>query len=159
MIKRVELDGGHSIELSGSVGWLIVYRSNFGRDILPDIMPLLESFLSMSIEVLQKSKKKKNNEIDVRELITALDGDMLTDIFINLSGMETITLLQIVWAMAKKANRDIPNFDDFFDEFETFPLDVVIPEAIKLIIESSVSSKNAKSLLTTLSGLKPVTKE
>lgn len=155
MLKRIELDDGHSIELNGSLGWLIIYQNTFGRDILPDVMPLIESFMGIAIEVLNKNKKKK--DVSVMDLLASVDADMLSEIFINLTGMETTTVLKIIWAMSKKANKKIPSFEDYYDQFEIFPLDVVMPDMIRLIIESSVSSKNATSLLTILSDMKQET--
>ena len=139
MIKKVNISKGQSIELSSSLGWLLIYREQFGRDILPDIMPLIESGLTAAIKVLQNGKTEN--------LIDNFDDDILTDIFINLSGIEFTTVLNIIWAMAKKANHDIDAPEDYFDQFETIPLDVIIPVVVKMIINSMVSSKNAKRLL------------
>lgn len=157
MKKVIELNESHSIELDASVGWLIVYRSNFGHDILPDIMPIIESFMGIAVEILQKStakNNKKKNEISISEIMSILDDDMVSDIFINLSALETITILQIIWSMAKKADKSILSFEEYFDQFDLFPMDMVIPEAIKLIIESSISSKKATSLLTMLAQIR-----
>lgn len=146
MIKRIEFED-HSIELNSSVGWLFVYRTQFGHDILPDIMPVIESLLGIAAEVLGKTRKK---EVDLRDVLKAFDSNMLSEIFVTMAGMEVLTILNIVWAMAKKANPKIDGPEKFFDQFEIFPLDVIIPEVLRMVIESSVSSKNAQSLLTTL---------
>lgn len=142
MVNRIELEG-RPIELDSSVGWLYIYRNNFGRDILPDIMPVFESFLTIAADVLGRSKKET---VDVYDIIGNLDGDLLNEIFINLSGMETITIFNILWAMAKKADKTIPSPEEFFDDFEVMPLDIIIPELFSMLINSFVSSKNAESL-------------
>lgn len=152
MIKRIDFEDGHSVELNSSIGWLIVYRSTFGRDILPDIMPVIESLLGLAAQVLGRTKKK---ELDVRDIMRALDQETISEIFITMSGMEVVTILNIIWAMAKKANPKIAGPETFFDEFEVFPLDILVPEVLRLIIESSISSKNAKSLLETIRSMRP----
>lgn len=139
MIKKVAISKGQSIELSSSLGWLITYKEQFGHDILPDIMPLIESGLTASIKILQSGSGG--------DLISNIDDEILTDVFINLSGLELTTILQIVWAMAKKANPEIDSPEDYFDQFERFPVDLIIPVVVKMIVNSMVSSKNAKRLL------------
>lgn len=147
MIKKITLNKDQSMELSGSVGWLMIYKERFGRDILPDIMPVLESGLTASVKMLQNGAGADN-------FIDSIDDEILTNMFITLSGFEMTTALQIIWAMAKKADDDIPGPEDYYDQFEVFPLDKVLPVAINLIITSMVSSKNAKSLLTMVKSLR-----
>lgn len=141
MIKKITINDSQAIELSGSVGWLMIYKERFGHDILPDILPLIESGLTTAIKVMQ-------NGGDGDDMLEHIDDEILTDAFINLSGLELTTVLQIVWAMAKKCDKSIGSPDEFFDQFDTFPFDLVLPEVVSLIIESTISSKNVKSLLT-----------
>lgn len=141
MIKKININKSQSIELSSSLGWLIIYREQFGHDILPDIMPIIESGLTTAVKVMQNSDEGEVSIID------NLDDTILTDAFISLSGLEFTTMLNIIWAMAKKADSDIESPEDFYDRFETLPLDNILPVVIKMIINSMVSSKNAKRLL------------
>lgn len=153
MIKTIKINKDQSIELNSSMGWLLVYRENFGHDILPDVMPIIESGLSMAIELLQGSTvniNKDGAEIDANEIINNIDSGILSSFFINLSGLETTSIMQIVWAMAKNANDDIPNMIEYYNGFDNFPLDVIMPKVVRAIIDSTVSSKNAKRLLTIL---------
>ena len=155
MIKKININKGQSIELSSSLGWLIIYREQFGHDILPDLMPLIESGLTTAVKVMQNSKGNKEvKEVDVLENI---DDEILTDVFISLSGMEFTTVLNIIWAMAKKADDSIERPEDFYDRFETLPLDTIMPVVVKMIVNSMVSSKNAKRLLMMLKDLKQST--
>jgi len=152
MIKTIKITKSQSVELSGSAGWLLIYRETFGHDILPDIMPMIESTLSLAVEILQGSTisvdKNGISEIDVNSVISNLDGGVLSSLFINLSGLESTTLLRIIWAMAKHADDDTPSILEFYKQFENFPLDVVVPKAVRLIIDSTVSAKNARRLLS-----------
>lgn len=143
MIRRIEFEG-HSVDVNTSAGWLFVYRANFGHDILPDIMPLIESGLETIASILKES----GGEVNLDSITSAFGDGTFNDFFIRMAGMETVTVYRIFWAMAKKADKTIKPVDEYFDDFETFPLDIVIPEMFRGIIESSISSKNAQSLLT-----------
>lgn len=146
MVKTIRINKDQSIELNSSMGWLYSYREQFGHDILPDLMPMIESLLGLSVKVMQKTDGAKG-------VIDAIDDEVLTDFVISISGAETLTLLSIIWAMAKNANPAIAAPEEYFDQFETFPLDKVVPAAARMILDSSVSSKNAKRLLTILKGI------
>lgn len=148
MIKSIKINKDQTVELNGSTGWLLVYREYFGRDILPDIMPVIESGLSMALNLLQSVGVKDNGEVNIeaKALVEAVDDSILSDLFINMSGLETVTLLQIIWAMAKNADDDIPILQKWLNSFEVLPLDVIVPKAVRLIIDSTVSAKNAKRL-------------
>ena len=53
----------------------------------------------------------------------------------------------IFWSMAYNKDNSIPAPEEYINSFEKFPVDEVVPELLKAIIESSVSSKNAQRLL------------
>lgn len=133
----------HPVELNSSLGWLYCYREQFGHDILPDLMPALESLLTLSVGVL-------NSGADPKDVLAALDSDTISDAMINMIGLESVTVLNIIWSLAKNADDDLPDPRSFYGEFDAFPIDTVAPVAFRMIIESSVSSKNAKSLLERL---------
>lgn len=155
MIKTITI-GDQQVELSGSAGWLYTYRSQFGHDILPDLMPIIESALEVIIKILGEVEGDK---LEVRHIINAIDDDTLVSIIIDLSGMETTTMLNIFWAMAKKADKTIESPEDYFDRFDVFPLDEILPEMFGLIVESSISSKNVTRLLEGMSSLKSQVKQ
>ena len=150
MIRQISI-GDQQVELSSSAGWLYVYRAQFGRDILPDLMPIIESVVDMATKVLGKLE---GTTIEFTDVMTSMDEDTVSDIMINLSTLELTTMLNIVWAMAKKADKTIEPPEDFFDRFEIFPIDEVVPEIFRMILESSISTKNAERLLTMMDDLK-----
>lgn len=143
MIKTVQFEG-HSVEINTSAGWLFVYRRQFGRDILPDIMPVIESILAAVAELLEGAE---TDEISLKEIAEAAQTGALVDAFTKMAGMELMTVYQIFYAMAKNAEKNIQSPEDYFNSFEVFPLDVIMPEMFRGIVESSISSKNSKSLL------------
>ena len=150
MIKTIEFEG-QKVELNTSAGWLFVYRNRFGHDIFPDLMPIIESIVSAIATMLESGKA----EITPDNMKDLMNDDTITDAFIKLAGMEITTVYQVLWAMAYNADKSIGGPEDFFNSFEKFPLDVVIPELFTAIVESSVSSKNGERLLN---GLKKIRK-
>lgn len=155
MIKQIKIDKDHSVTLNSAAGWFFVYREQFSHDILPDILPAIEGVLSASIKVIQNM-----DGVNVKDIAGAIDDSILTDFFINLSGFEFTTVLQIFWAMAKTADDDIAPPEIYFSQFDTFPLDTILPKVFKMVLESSVSTKNAKrlsaSLKTTAAGFQSI---
>lgn len=150
MRKFVELDG-HSVELNSSAGWLYIYRSNFGRDILPDIMPMLQGLLTLMVDFMGETN---GTEVTVGNLIEYADEEKIDNLAATFSGLETITILNIFWSMAKNADPSIPEPQTFFSELDCLALDEMLPQMLELIIQSSVSSKNSMSLLNQFKSLK-----
>ena len=140
MIKAVTIDG-QNIEINSSTGWLYVYRNRFGRDILPDIMPIIESVLSAASSLLQDA-----DAFDRESIIKAMDNDALVDAFIKLAGMEVLTVFNVFWAMVRNADPKTPEPATFFNSFERFPIDEIIPTVFGAVVDSTVSSKNAERL-------------
>lgn len=152
MRRTVEL-GEHSVELNSSAGWLYIYRNNFGRDILPDIMPMLQGLLTLMVDFMNETG---NGEVTVGNLVEYADEEKIDNLAATFSGLETITILNIFWSMAKNADPSIPDPQKFFSEIECLALDVMIPQMLELIIQSSVSSKNSTSLLNQFKSLKKI---
>ena len=149
MRKTIDIEGT-PVELNSSAGWLYIYRTEFGRDILPDIMPMIEGLLTVLIEFMKQSD---DGEITADALISFADDNVISDLAATLSGLETTTILNIFWAMAKNADKTIPAPFEFFSELECVALDVMLPEMFELVIKSSVSSKNSMSLLEKFKGM------
>ena len=144
MIKTIKINKNQSVTLNSAAGWFFVYRNQFQKDILPDILPAIEAILAGSLSLLKEIGVKDNYEVN--DLVQGVDDSVLTDFFVNASGFEITTILQIVWAMAKCNDDSIEQPEAWFGKFETFPLDKVVPAVVKMIIESSTSAKNAKRL-------------
>lgn len=142
MIRTINVDD-KTVEVNSSMGWLYVYRNRFGHDILPDLMPVVESVLMAISSVLEETK----GEFNETTMASAMNNDALVDAFIKMAGMEMLTVFNIFWAMAYNKDNSIPAPEEYINSFEKFPVDEVVPELLKAIIESSVSSKNAQRLL------------
>lgn len=143
MEKTIKI-GKKSVKLNNNVSWAIVYRDQFGRDIIPTIMPLFASALDIISGIINETGK--TDDIELTDLAKLADGDSLLNAAIHLGGFEFTDLICITWALAKCADEDIPEPREWIKEFETFPVDVVAPEVFSLIFKGVVSSKNLKRL-------------
>ena len=143
MEKTIKI-GNKSVKLNNNVSWAIVYRDQFGRDIIPTIMPLFASALDIISGIINETGK--TDDIELTDLAKLADGDSLLNAAIHLGGFEFTDLICITWALAKCADEDIPAPREWIEQFETFPVDVVAPEVFSLIFKGVVSSKNLKRL-------------
>lgn len=138
MIKEINISENEKIKLNASLGWVLRYRAQFGHDILPDMLPMLESGL-----VLVGGAMDESGELEWRKL---LDFDNVSSAMISFAGAEFATALNIIWAMAKNADESIPAPFEWANQFENFPLDKIIPEVLDALISTVVSEKNRKRL-------------
>ena len=155
MIKTVKI-GKKEVRLDNNVGWTLVYRDQFGRDILPVIMPAIAGLLDIISGVVTEASDE-NDEINLRSLAKMLDGETVTDAMIHLSGLEFVDFLNITWSLAKNADDSIPEPRLWIKEFEDFPLDVVGPAVGMLIVKGLISSKNLRRLSELLKTVQPKT--
>lgn len=152
MIKTVKV-GEKEVQLDNNIGWTLIYRDQFGRDILPDLMPMIAGAVDVVSGIIQNAED--NNEITLKSLAGALDGDTIMNAIIHGSAFEFTTFLDIVWAMAKNADESIPEPEIWIKEFDEFPLDVIGVEAVKLIFKGLVSSKNLERLNGMIKSVQP----
>ena len=138
MIKEINISENQKIKLNASLGWVLRYRAQFGHDILPDLLPMLESAL-----VLVGGAMDESGELEWRKL---LDFDTVSSAMISFAGAEFTTALNIIWAMAKNADDSIPAPFEWTNQFENFPLDKIVPEVLDAVINTVVSEKNRKRL-------------
>ena len=143
MEKTIKI-GNKAVKLNNNIGWALAYRDQFGRDIIPALMPLLAGALDLMAGIVSETGKAK--DISLEDLITVLDGDRLMDAVIHLGGLELTDFVNITWALAKSADDDIPEPREWVKGFDTFPLDVVAPAVFELVSKGLVSSKNLKRL-------------
>ena len=115
MIKTVKI-GKKEVRLDNNVGWTLVYRDQFGRDILPVIMPAIAGLLDIISGVVTEASDE-NDEINLRSLAKMLDGETVTDAMIHLSGLEFVDFLNITWSLAKNADDSIPEPRLWIKEF------------------------------------------
>lgn len=143
MEKTIKI-GNKSVRLNNNISWAIIYRDQFGRDIIPTIMPLVASALDIVSGVINQTGKTE--DIELADLARLADGDALLNAAIHLGGFEFTDLVCITWALAKCADEDIPEPRTWVAQFDDFPLDVIVPAVFSLIVKGVISTKNLKRL-------------
>jgi hypothetical protein len=121
MIKTLQIDG-RDIRFKATMSLTYRFQSQFGKDILKIIWPILRAALSVGAE----------KELSEEVVLEALEEIEATDI------------LNIIWTMAKSADPSIPEPVEWYDEFEHFPLDEVAMPLFELLINSMQSSEKLK---------------
>lgn len=150
MEKKIKLDGKTSIILNNNVGWLFLYKDQFGRDIVPTLVPVLNAGIDLVFGVYKETGGKIS-----KDTIMSIDTDALTDAIYNAAAIEAVDLLNIVWALAKNADDEIPEPREWFRQFDAFPVDVVAPAVFELVFKGMVSTKNLKRLQSLRESLQP----
>lgn len=150
MIKTITLEDGKELVLSNNIGWLMVYRDQFGRDIVPSLIPVLNAGIDLALNIYQATGGKLD-----KDTMANLDADELENALYKLASFEAVDLLNIVWAMARNADDTIPEPRKWLNQFETFPLDEIIPAVFDLLYRGMVSTKNSSRLQELVKTLKP----
>lgn len=145
MIRTIEI-GNKEVRLSNNIGWTMIYKDQFGHDIVSTLTPMLAAGLDLISGFLSDVDTSK--PVDAVDLLKKIDGDVLIDAMAHLSGVEIVDLINITWAMAKAMDDDIPEPKRWVRDFEEFPIDVIAPEIAKLAFKGMVSTKNLKRLMS-----------
>ena len=146
MVKTIKLTNKQSFKIDTTIWWLFIYRQQFGRDILPDLLPFIEALLKINASFI--APNGETGEMTTAQYLQALAKDeVLEEALISLAVAESITIYQIAWALAKNADDSIPSPHEWIKSFKSLPVDRIGKEVITAVIESTISEKNAKSLL------------
>lgn len=114
MEKTITIDG-KDVRFKSTGATALRYKAQFGKDYFTELLKLN----------ILNNLKKKDMSIEEMEKIDF-------DIFYN-----------IAWVLAKTADKSIPDPLTWLDEFDTFPIDEILPE-IQDLITASIKSKNTK---------------
>ena len=112
MEKTIEIDG-KQVSFKSTAATPLRYKAQFGRDYFSEILKM---------EELTKIKKTKNK------------AETLAKIDFN-------TFYNIIWVLAKTADKKIPEPLEWLDTFEEFPLFEIIPQIQDLIVASIKGKK------------------
>ena len=153
MIKTIKI-GKQDVVLDNNVGWTLIYRDQFGQDIIPSIMPMFASALDIISDIV-KNSEGDTDEISLKEILKMSDGDALINALVHLGSFEFVDFLNITWSLAKNADDSIPEPKIWLKQFDEFPVDVIGPEVVKLIFKGMVSSKNLKRLNGVAKAVRP----
>ena len=141
MRKTIKIDETTAITLDNNVGWLMEYRAQFGRDIMPAIMPAIGAVDQIVFQLYANGERLNTDSV-----LESLDESIVSQALTELAGLEVVDLLNITWAMARTADEDTPEPRIWVRQFESFPVDVIAPEVFRLVARGCVSSKNLTRL-------------
>ena len=142
-MEKVIKIGKQEVKLSNNVAWTMEYRDQFGKDIVPALMPVLASMIEGVSTVVSDAG---GSEINITDIAGALQGRTM-DVLLPMFQVDFVdTIINVTWAMAKAADESILPPKQWVRQFEEFPLDVVGPAVYDLVIRGFVSSKNLKRL-------------
>lgn len=156
MEKTIKI-GNKSVRLDNNIGWALAYRDQFGRDIVPSLMPMLAAGIDVFSGLLNETGKTDN--ITISDIARVADGEAFLNAAIHLGALEFVDFINITWSLAKCADEDIPEPKEWIKQFDSFPIDVIGPAVFSLIVKGVISSKNLKRAKELIERIRPVEKE
>ena len=143
-MEKIVKIGKQEVRLNNNMAWTMEYRDQFGKDILPAIMPLLASMIEGVSAVVAEASD--SSELSTSSIAEAIEGRTI-DILLPMFQAEFVDLvINVTWAMAKAADENIEPPKKWIRQFDSFPLDVVGPVVFDMVLKGFVSSKNLKRL-------------
>lgn len=152
-MEKIIKIGEKEVRLNNNIGWAMEYRDQFGKDILPVLMPLLTTMIESVSTVVAEAEG--DGELTTSRIAEALSGRTL-DIVLPLYQAEFVDLvINVLWAMAKTADANIEPPRKWVNQFDGFYLDEIVPELLDLVLRGLVSGKNLKRLEQIKTTLRP----
>ena len=128
MKANIKINGKKAFPIDTSMRWLRIYRDTFGHDILPDLVPLIEAGVSLVADAMN------GKDVDMDELET------------HMYAMEFVTINNVIWALAKNADEQIGDPEEWEDSLDKFTLDEALPKIIDTLASTYISTKKLKPL-------------
>lgn len=154
MKKTITLENGQELVLDNNLGWLMEYQNQIGEDILPTLMPIILSISDLIGGLAEAGVDL--NKMTVNNFAEILHSEAAMDAGVKLATFKTTDVINIIWAMAKAADDNIDEPRKWIRQFdEGFPMDVILPEAAKLVVKGVLSSKNQTRLQENIKKLQP----
>ena len=144
MIKTIKI-GNKSVKLDNNIVWALKYRNQFGKDIIPTLMPAIAASFDVISGVLNNAEDA-SGQIDLNKILNTVDGEYFLNAVIHLGELEFNDFVDIIWALAKTADDNIPEPERWLRQFDVFPIDEIAPAVVSLIVKGVVSGKNLKRL-------------
>ena len=152
-MEKIIKIGDKEVTLSNNVAWTMEYRDQFNKDVLEAIMPIATSLIETITTIINESGM--DGEIDIKSVSAALEGKSF-EITLPLTNLGfTDSVVNVLWAMAKAADPTIEPPRQWVRQFETFPLDEIVPQVGEMVLSGFTSSKNLARLREMMQGLKP----
>lgn len=141
-MEKIIKIGNQDVRLNNNIAWAMEYKDQFGKDIVPVIMPLVASIMEGLSTVIPET----GEEVNTADIMEAIQGRTM-EILLPMFQVEFVdVIINVTWALAKVADDDILPPKQWVRQFEEFPLDIIAPAVYDLVIKGVVSSKNRKRL-------------
>ena len=143
MEKTITIDN-KEVRLNNNAAWAMEYRDQFGRDIVPVLLPAVATMIEGLSSLFNEADDIQN--ITAKTLAEALEGRAM-EILLPMYQIELVdVVINVTWALAKCADENIPDPKRWIRQFDEFPLDIIVPEVYEMIMKGFSSSKNWKRL-------------
>lgn len=150
MEKIINIEGV-DLKLNNQAAWTMEYKDQFGKDIVPVLMPIVSAMVEGLASVISDTD---GTSFTAKEIAEAFQGRAV-DILLPMYQVEFVDIIiNVTWAMAKCADENIPEPKRWIRQFEKFPVDIIGPEIYDLAMTGFVSSKNLERLETMREKLK-----
>lgn len=148
-MEKIIKIGKTEVKLDNNAAWAMEYRDQFGKDIIPVILPMGAAIAEMIATIVADS-----GELSVSSIAESLQG-RVAEVMLPLFQMEFVDILiNVTWAMAKVADENIDPPRKWIRQFDSFPVDIVAPTVYEMAMKGFISSKNLKRLKTATKALK-----
>ena len=142
-MTKIIKSGSKEVRLDNSVAWTMEYKDQFGKDIIPVLIPAMSSIVEALSALVAENGV---NNLSAEGISEALQGRTM-EILMPMYQMEFVdVVIGVTWAMAKAADEDIDPPKKWVRQFDAFPLDTICPAVYELVLKGFVSSKNLKRL-------------
>lgn len=119
-MEKIIKIGDKKVKLKANAMQALIYRSNFGKD----IMEVQGSMLGM----------------------VNFEEDGSTTLNLNgIKGLDSVGIVQIIWCMAKAADDSVPPLENWLEQFDVFPVMDIFAEAYELILANFISTSKIKN--------------
>ena len=141
MEKTITIDN-KEVRLNNNAAWAMEYRDQFGRDIVPVLLPAVATMIEGLSSLFNEADDIQN--ITAKTLAEALEGRAM-EILLPMYQIELVdVVINVTWALAKCADENIPDPKRWIRQFDEFPLDIIVPEVYEMIMKGFSSSKTGR---------------
>lgn len=134
MIATLNIDN-KEVEFKASASIVYKFKNYFNKDLLKILMPLLKDMIPL---MYAKTNEDGLPDVPQEQLFALIEKIELTDV------------LSIIWIMAKTADKTIKDPEDWYDDFEVFPVNEVMTKLMPVLFKSVLTTEESKKKMMNL---------
>lgn len=131
-MEKTLLIDGKEIKFKSGASFARIYKTQFGKDILTVIMPVIAEVLQGLDEVMES-----------KEFTPSALGNVLESVYT----IELIDIQNIIWSMAKLADKTIPEPELWEEQFNEFPVFDIMKDLLDILIPSLITKKKFQKMM------------